>query len=706
MGIAYLQLGTDSVMNNTNTATLETMNLGVLGDYRHLFIPIALFGILVPLLVPLPTYVLDVLIALSLTLSLVVLMSCMCIEKPVNFSVFPTLLLLLTLFRLALNIASTRLILIHGAEGVSAAGQVIQAFGSFVVGGNFIVGVVVFLLIIVVQYVVVNHGAVRISEVRARFTLDALPGKQMSIDSDLNSGIIDEHEARVLRASLAQEAEFYGAMDGAIRFTQRDALAGILILLINIVAGFLIGVLQFGMSPSDALQTYTVLTVGDGLVTAIPSLLISVAGGILTTKAGVQTDLGTAIAGQVFGSPAAMTFAAIIIGLLGLIPGMPKISFFVMAGMAGVAAYSVRQAQTLQKEEKAVEEAKPETAAPEKVESLLRVDPLAVEIGFGLINLVDPAQGGDFLQRVKVVRRQLAQEIGIIVPPIHVVDNLRLNSREYSILLRGVPIAKGELLQQHLLAINSGQAQDGLEGVSTKDPAFNLDAKWIVPHEKERAIVLGYAVVDPATVLVTHMTEVVKHHAHELLGRQEVKNLLDAVAETHPKVVEELVPKYMSLGEVQKVLHNLLREGVPIRDLVTILETLADYAPATRNPLLLTEYVRQSLSRAICANYANDNNELLAFTLSPELDQSITQAITHNEHMSVWNPDPRFAKELLQRIRNTTSPGGDSSGVLVCSSSSRPHVKQLVTPYLPKLAVLSPNEIPMSARFVSLGMVK
>jgi flagellar biosynthesis protein FlhA len=693
-------------MNNANIAALPTTNLGALGDYRHLLIPVALMGILVPLLVPLPTFALDVLIALNLTLSVVVLMSCMYIPRPIDFSVFPSLLLLLTLFRLALNIASTRLILLHGTEGVSAAGKVIQAFGNFVVGGSFIVGVVVFLVMIVIQYIVVNHGAVRISEVRARFTLDALPGKQMSIDADLNAGIIDEREARSMRAALAQEAEFYGAMDGAIRFTQRDAIAGILIILINIIAGFLIGVLQSGMSPWEALQTYTVLTVGDGLVTAIPSLLISVGGGMLTTKASVQTDLGTAIAGQVFGNSAALAFAAAIIGLLGLIPGMPKMSFFVLAIMTGVAAHSVRKFQRRQIEEKAIEDAKPEATAPEKVESLLRVDPLAVEIGFGLINLVDPAQGGDFLQRVKVVRRQLAQEIGIIVPPIHVVDNLRLNSREYSILLRGVPIAKGELMQQHLLAINSGQAQDGLEGMNTKDPAFNLDAKWIVPHEKERAIVLGYAVVDPATVLVTHMTEVIKHHAYELLGRQEIKSLLDAVAETHPKVVEELVPKFMSLGEVQKILHNLLREAVPVRDLVTILETLADFAPATRNPLLLTEYVRQSLSRAICANYTNENDELLAFTLSPELDQSVTQAITHNEHMSVWNPDPRFAKDLLNRIRNTTSPGGDSSGVLVCSSSSRPHVKQLVAPYLPKLAVLSPNEIPMSIKFVSLGMVK
>ncbi len=688
-----------------------TINQTLFGEKSHLVVPVAIIAVLFIIVVPLPTLIMDLLIATNLTLSFLLLMVSIYVARTLDLSVYPSLLLLLTLFRLALNIASTRLILLHGEEGTQAAGEIIQAFGQFVVGGNFIVGIIIFLVIIVVQYMVINTGSSRISEVTARFTLDAMPGKQMAIDADLNAGFIDEKEARSRREKIAQEADFYGSMDGAIKFVQKDAVAGIIIILINVIGGFLIGVLQKGMTLSSALEVYTILTVGDGLVTALPSLLVSISGGMLTTRASTQDrTLGEAVSVQLFGMSSPLSLAAGLIGLVGLIPGFPKLAFFLLSAAAGFMAYTLNKTKAArEKAQAAAKDGPGAESAPapvEKVESLLRLDPLSVEIGFGLINMVDPAQGGDFLQRVKIIRRQLAQELGIIVPPIHVVDNLQLNPREYSILLRGVQIAKGELLQNQLLAVNSGTAQEGLGGIDTKDPAFHMEAKWIQPAEKERAIVLGYAVVDAPTVLATHLTETIKAYSPDLLGRQEVKTLIDSVNETHPKVVEELIPKLMSIGDVQKILQNLLRESVPIRDLVSVLETLADYAPMTKNPVLLTEYVRQSLSRSICNNYVNENGELLAFTLSPELDQAISQSVTHNELLSVWNPDPRFAKELLAKIRNMVSPGADASGVLICSSNSRPHIRQLVAPYMPKLAILSHNEIPMTIRFISLGMVK
>lgn len=683
----------------------------IFGKKSHLVVPVAIIGILFVIVIPLPTMLMDILIATNLTLSFLLLMVSIYVARTLDLSVYPSLLLLLTLFRLAINVASTRLILLHGEEGTQAAGEIIQAFGQFVVGGNYIVGIIIFLVIIVVQYMVINTGSSRISEVTARFTLDALPGKQMAIDADLNAGFIDEKEARSRRGKISQEADFYGSMDGAIKFVQKDAVAGIIIILINVIGGFLIGVLQKGMTIVNALQVYTILTIGDGLVTAIPSLLISISGGMLTTRASTQDiTLGEAVSAQLFGMSSPLSLAAGLIGLVGLIPGFPKISFFLLSGITGFMAYALKRARAVEIVEQAAKgspgAAETVPAPIEKVESLLHLDPLSVEIGFGLINLVDPAQGGDFLQRVKIIRRQLAQELGIIVPPIHVVDNLQLNPREYSILLRGVQIAKGELLQNQLLAVNSGTAQEGLGGIDTKDPAFHMEAKWIQASDKERAIVLGYAVVDAPTVLATHLTETIKSYAPELLGRQEVKALIDTVNETHPKVVEELIPKLMTIGEVQKILQNLLRENVPIRDLTTILETLADYAGMTKNPILLTEYARQSLARSICSNYVNENGELLAFTLSPDLDQSVSQSVTHSDLISVWNPDPRFAKDLLAKIRNMVPSGPDVSGVLICSSNSRPHIRQLIAAYMPKMALLSHNEIPLTTRFISLGMVK
>ena len=674
----------------------------------HLVIPISVMGILLLMILPVPRLLLDMLISLNITVSIIVVLVSMYILQPVNFSVFPSLLLIITLFRLALNVASTRLILLHGSEGEDAAGRVIQAFGQFVVGGNYLVGIVVFLVLIGIQYIVINHGAVRISEVTARFTLDAMPGKQMSIDADLNAGLIDEREARLRRELIADEAEFYGAMDGAIRFTSRDAIASGLILTINIVGGLLIGVFQFDMPLADAARRFTILTIGDGLVTAIPSLLISVAGGIITTRAAAESNLGEDVVHQLFKNPVPVAISSGFLFFFGLIPGLPSFPFFLLSGLAGFMAYRTKRLrdgeQLIFDKEKAE---KAEADKPkERIERLLKVDPLGLEVGYALIRYVDANQGGDFLTRIKSIRRQIALDLGVVVPPIHITDNLQLEPRAYTILLKGVEIARGELLPEHCLAINPGTAHEDIGGTATMEPAFGLEARWIKPAERERAQLAGYTVVDPTTVLATHLSEIIKSHAHELLGRQETKTLLDAVAETHPKVVEELVPKVLSIGEVQKVLQNLLKERVSIRDAVSIFETLADYASMTKNVNILTEYCRQALARSICRQYQNEQNDLIVFTVSPEIEKSIADAIVHTEQGSYLALEPRLAKDFMQRIRRTVeSVAGSKNPILLCSANVRMYVRQLIERYLPAATILSHNEIPPNVRVTSVGMV-
>ena len=674
----------------------------------HLIIPASVMGILLMMIMPVPRMLLDFLISLNITLSIIIMMVSMYILQPVNFSVFPSLLLIITLFRLALNVASTRLILLHGSEGEDAAGKVIQAFGQFVVGGNYVVGIVVFLVLIGIQYIVINHGAVRISEVTARFTLDAMPGKQMSIDADLNAGLIEEAEARARRKQISDEAEFYGAMDGAIRFTSRDAVASALILTINIVGGLLIGVFQFDMPLAEAAKRFTILTVGDGLVTAIPSLLISVAGGIITTRAAAESNLGEDVVSQLFKNPMPVAIASAFLFFFGLIPGLPSIPFFLLSGLAAVIAYRTKKQRDSEQAVIAREQAeKAEADKPkERLERLLRVDPLGFEVGYNLIRYVDASQGGDLLNRIKSIRRQIALDLGVVVPPIHITDNLQLDPRGYSILLKGVEVARGELLPEHCLAINPGTAQEDIGGTATLEPAFGLEARWIRPAERERAQLAGYTVVDPTTVLATHLSEIIKSHAHELLGRQETKTLLDAVAETHPKVVEELVPKVLSIGEVQKVLQNLLKERVCVRDAVSIFETLADYASMTKNVNILTEYCRQALGRSICRQYQNEQNELVVFTISPEIEKNVGDAIVHTEQGSYLALEPRLAKDVMQRIRRTVeSAAGGKSPVLLCSANVRMYVRQLIERYLPNATILSHNEIPPNIRVTSAGMV-
>jgi len=670
--------------------------------------PIAVICCIAVMIIPLPPLLLDILITVDITVSVVILMVSMYILEPVSFSVFPSLLLLVTLFRLSLNIAACRLILLHGGDGFSAAGQVIQSFGQFVIGGNYIIGIVMFSVLLAIQYIVINHGAARIAEVTARFTLDSLPGKQMSIDAELNSGLINETEARHRRRQLQRETEFYGAMDGAIKFTQRDAIAAVIITAINIVAGLAIGILQHGMGLMDALQTFSVLTIGDGLVTTIPALLVSVSGGLITTRAASESNLGEDVSGQLLSNPRPVAIGGAVMLAFAMVPGLPKTAFLLLAAVMGAIAYVSKikgDNEQRQADEQAVQQKKAQ-ATPEKMEALLKVDPLGVEVGYALIRLVDAKQGGDFLSRVKAIRRQIATELGVIVPPIHITDNLQLGPKEYSILLKGVQIARGEINVDNVLAITGGDVRETLSGIPTTDPTFGLPSIWIKPGEKERAQLSGYTVVDPTTVLATHLSEVIKNHVHELLGRQETKGLLDHLNETHPKLIEETVPKVLSLGDVQKVLQNLLKERLSIRDLTTIVESLADFGTVSKDPDLLSEYVRQNLSRSICRAVQNDRNELVVFTVSPELEQSIVKGLTHTEKGTYLILEPRMVEEIVHKVHTAVQGSVARARTIVLTSANvRLHLKRLTERILPGLVVLSHNEIPPNVKVISIGMI-
>jgi flagellar biosynthesis protein FlhA len=668
----------------------------------ELAVPLGVLAIVLAMVAPLPAFLLDVLIATNITLSVVVLLVAMYILKPVEFSVFPTTLLLMTLFRLGLNISSARLILLNGNSGTAAAGNVIEAFGTFVVGGNYIVGVVIFLVLIAIQYVVINHGAVRISEVTARFTLDALPGKQMSIDSDLNAGLIDEAEARLRRRSLAAEAEFYGAMDGASRFTQRDAVASILITGINIIAGFLIGVLQHGMDLRRALETYTVLTIGDGLVTVLPALMISISGGLVVTRAGADSRLGAEFRKQVFGNPQPLLLASGVLFVLAAFPGLPKIPFLVLGAGLGTAAWRMRQKVVSAEKTSA---AQPAPAAKENLEALLKVEPMSVEVGLGLVRLVEGGQNSALLRRIAAIRRQMATELGYLLPPVRVTDNLSLHSREYVILLKGVEVARFDMLQGCELAIHPGKPATVIEGTATREPAFGIPALWIRPEQMDTARSAGYTVVDAASILGTHLSEIVRRHAHEMFSRQDAKKLLDRVSEDNPRVVEDLVPKLLPLAAVQRVLQNLLRERVSIRDAVSILEALGEAAHITKNPTLLTEYVRQAIRRVVAKPYLNANGDLPAYFLDPALEQMVESSVEHGEYTSHWNLSPQAVRDILDRVRKVAgSP--EAPVVVLASSVARPFLRQLVEPSIGNLYFLSHSEIPSGVKVASLGVIQ
>ena len=677
-------------------------------------VPMAAVSMVFVMLVPLPSFVLDLMLTVSITASVLVLLTAVQVLKPVEFSVFPSLLLLLTMLRLSLDLASTRRILLHGNEGASAAGKVIEAFGQFVVGGNYLVGFVLFLALIAIQYLVISHGAVRTAEVTARFTLDAMPGKQMAIDADLNAGLITEQQARKRRENVAREAEFCGAMDGAARFSQRDSLATILIMAINIIAGFLIGVFQQGIPFQEALKTYTILTVGDGLVSILPSLLVSVAGGIVVTRAASKESLGVNVRRQILSSPRLLWIGGGVLAALGLIPGLPKIAFFSVAGGLMFAAYKIKN-ERLPEDAEALELAAPVKGTPgapalasESMDSVLKLDELMLEVGVGLVPLVDAKQGGQLLVRVKALRKNLAQQLGFLVPSIHITDNLSLREGEYVVYIRGVEIARWELRRGFALAISSEAGYPNLPGEETREPAFDVPAKWIAKELQAQAIAAGYAVADSTSVLAAHLAELIKRNAYELLSRHETKRLIDRLTDSHPKLVEELIPKLMSLGEVQKVLQQLLREQVSIRDLGTILEALVDTSAINKNGVALVEAARQALGRGLIRPLLDSKGELKVVTLDSAIEEECMRAANSGGgQLSSTGLQISVARRVLDSLRGTFGDQiTESLPVLLCSSPGRFYLRRLLEPFLPKVVVISPSEIPAMTLVQSVGVIR
>jgi flagellar biosynthesis protein FlhA len=667
---------------------------------------IVILGVMV---MPIPTFLLDILISFSITFALIILMVAVFMLSPLEFSVFPSLLLVITLLRLSLNIASTRIILLNGDQGASAAGEVIESFGNFVVGGNFIVGTVVFIILVMINFIVITKGSVRTSEVAARFTLDAIPGKQMSIDADLNAGLITEQDARTRRRNLEREADFYGSMDGSIRFVRGDAIAGILITLVNILGGFAIGVFQQGMEASEAAQIYTLLTIGDGLVSQLPALVVSTAAGLVVTRAQSDKNLPGELMGQLLNQPYAFIIASAILFFFGMIPGLPHFPFFLMALIAGTIAYNKMKSDTKQEQlalMKKDDEAK--APLPEKVESILPLDVMELEVGYELIPLVDADRNGELLERIKSIRRQFALEMGFIVPPLHIRDNLQLKSNEYSVVIKGVDVARDSIIMGRILAMNPGTTERELDGIKTTEPTFGLPAVWIPSNKKQEAQMAGFTVVDPATVITTHIKETIKRHAPELLGRQETQALLDKFKETNPKVVEELIPNLLSLGKVQKVLQNLLKEQISIRDLRTILEQLSDYASLTQDADVLTEYVRQSLARPITKQYQSTDGTLSVLTLDRGIEDIIEGSIQKSETSAYLALEPNTAEKFLTKLRSMIekiTPTLETSPVLLASPGLRMHIRKFTERFLPDLAIISHSEVSPSVQIKTIGVV-
>ena len=672
---------------------------------QDVIVAVVIIGVLFIMLVKMPPWVLDLLLTVNISISVLMILVTMYVQNPLQFSVFPSLLLMTTLFRLSLNVASTRLILLE-----AYAGSVIEAFGTFVVGGNYVVGMIIFLILIVIQFVVITRGAGRISEVAARFTLDAMPGKQMSIDADLNAGLITDEQARARRRAIEDEADFYGAMDGATKFIRGDVIAGLIITGINIVGGLIIGVLQKDLTLADAARTYTMLTVGDGLVAQVPALFISTAAGIIITRTVSDTNLGSDITRQLLTFPRAVAIAAMMLVVFAMVPGMPTVPFLMIAAGVGFIWFQLNRAQTAEKkaverDERAREEAAPK--APENVEGLLKVDAMEIEIGYGLIPLADPKQGGDLLERISDIRRRMAIRMGIVLPPIRIRDNMANKPNEYTIRIRGSEIARGELMIDHYLIMNPGHVMERIPGIDTKEPAFGLDATWIGEPQRARAEELGYTIVEPPSVLATHLTEIIQARAHELLGRQEVNDLVENIKQTAPVLVEELVPGILSLGDIQKVLRNLLKERLPIRNLEVILETLADFGRRTKDPTILTEHVRQALGRTICREHADDKGQITAVTLDPRLEQKVADSIKETETGAYVTLDPMTVQKIITATtaESKRMVNEGRQPIVVCSPRIRPYFKQLVQGSLPSLVILSFAEIVQEARLHAERMV-
>lgn len=687
-------------MTTPSTATGSFIN-----KYSDVVIALAIITIVIMMIIPLPTFLLDLLLCLNITLALTIIMVTIYNVEPLDFSVFPSLLLITTLFRLALNVSSTRLILLNGY-----AGEIITSFGNFVVGGNPVVGFIVFVILIIIQFIVITKGAERVAEVSARFTLDAMPGKQMAIDADLNQGAITDTEARARREKIQHEADFYGAMDGASKFVKGDAVAAIIIIIINIFGGFIIGMAQRNLSIAQSLQQYTLLTVGEGLVNQIPALLVSTATGIIVTRAASNSNLGSDLISQLFRNPRIFFIASGVLMFLAIIPGLPTVPFLTLSLLALFVAYNLRKSQNASLASSKVmqkEKDKADIKKPENVISLLQVDPMELEIGYSLIPLVDTGQGGDLLERIVMIRRQCALELGLVVPTIRIRDNIQIKPNAYIIKLRGIEIAKGELILDHYMAMNSGTVVEEIDGIQTTEPAFGLPAIWITEAQREQAELNGYTVVDAVSVLATHITEVIKAHADEILGRQETQNLIDNIKKTSPSVVEELVPDLLTVGEIQKVLANLLHERISIRDMATILEVLSDYAKVTKDPDILTEYVRHALARQITNQYVQ-NNVLPCVSLSPELENKIAGAVQRTERGSYVNLDPNTTKNLItslnKALQELTNMGYQP--IVLTGPAVRTYFKKLVERSISGVIVLSQAEIDANVEIQILGVVK
>ncbi|MEO5339449.1 MAG: flagellar biosynthesis protein FlhA [Magnetococcus sp. MYC-9] len=669
-----------------------------------------IIAILTIMIMPLPVFLLDMLLSVNISMGIVILLTTVYVHRPLEFSSFPSILLMTTLFRLALNISTTRVILLHGGEGEGAAGEVIRSFGQFVAGGNPVVGVIVFAILIIINFIVITKGAGRIAEVAARFTLDKMPGKQMAIDADLNSGLVSEAEAKARRREIEEESEFFGAMDGASKFVRGDAVAAILIIFINIIGGFIVGVAQQGLSASDAAHIYTILTVGEGLVAQIPALVISTAAGFLVTRASTDEHMADHVAGQITAQPRVILLSSGVLGLFALMPGMPTVPFSILAAVLAVWAHFLfrrRDAREWASAREEVAHAREESKQEEPIESFLALDLLRLDVGYGLIPLVDESQHGTLLEKIRAIRKQFAVDMGFVVPPIHIKDNLQFKPGEYAFLIKGVEVGRGDLRPGSYLAMEGGSVTGKVEGVPTTEPAFGLPAIWINGNDRERAEMLGYTVVDAATVLATHATELIHTHAHEMLNRQEVQHLLDLVAKNQPKLVDELVPNVVNLGGIQKVLQGLLRERVSIRDMTTILETVADYAKVIKQPAQLVELVRQSLSRSLVSAYLDETGALPALVLGADAENLIVEAVVDGEYGSYLALAPRSATLFLNRVREAVEHIASQvvQPVILTGSRVRPFVKQATEAAIPHLVVISQNEIPSNIAIHSLGSV-
>ena len=687
------------------TQTSPLSILSKLTKYSDIVVALGIITIIIMMIIPLPSFLLDLLLSLNITFALIIVMVAVYNIEPLDISVFPSLLLITTLFRLALNVSSTRLILLDGY-----AGEVIMAFGNFVVGGNAVVGFIIFVILIIIQFLVITKGSERVAEVAARFTLDAMPGKQMSIDADLNSGAITDAQAHQRRKNIQREADFYGAMDGASKFVKGDAIAAIIIIVINIVGGFIIGMVQRDLGPLQALQSYTLLTVGEGLVNQIPALLISTATGIVVTRAASETNLGHDMVDQLFTNPRVFFIVSGVLALMSLVPGLPIVPFLSLGIVVFLIGFVLQSTEKKVAESQITdqeEQEKEEVRKPENIVSLLQIDTMELEIGYSLIPMVDVSQGGDLLDRVVMIRRQCAMELGLIVPTIRIRDNIQLKPNIYVIKLKGIEIAKGELLLDHYLAMNPGTVFEEIAGVETVEPAFGLPALWIQENRREDAELAGYTVVDPVSVLATHLTEVIKSHASEVLGRQEVQTLIDAVKQNNPSVVEEVTSNLLSIGEIQKILAKLLRERISIRDMVTILETLADSAQLTKDTDILTEYVRHALARQISKQYAQ-NNTLTCLTVDPGLENKISGAVQRTEAGSYVALEPQVLQAILASI-SSELPKVTSLGyqpIVLTSPAVRTYFYKLIERSAPNLIVLSYAELESKLEVQSLGMVR